>query len=458
MMHAVDSQTTKDSPHDIGASTIRVHELRLVFAPGKAARTALVLGDPLVTIGREGGGATFALPDRHASREHAAVSGEGGAWTIEDRGSHNGTFVDGMRVERAPLRPGAVVRIGGCVLVYLERDHAIDDDPAAERLLGPSHAMRVVRREARLVAREQTPVLVTGETGCGKELVAAEIHRLSGRAGKLVPVNCAAVAPMLAESELFGHVAGAFTGATRAAEGLFAAAHGGTLFLDEIGELPLDLQPKLLRALAVGEVRSVGAVSAQTYDVRIVAATNRDLDAEVLAGRFRGDLLARLAAWRIHVPPLRDRPDDILPLAKLFLRGNASKFSADAAEALLLHRWPYNVRELEQVIASAMVRGAADARTERTIRAEHLPLPLATPLRGRRPAVTRELADDKRRLAMIDREATPGADDLRFVLAHFEGNVSEVARFFGRTRKQIYRWAGAHDIDLAAARPDEDDA
>ncbi|HVQ26575.1 MAG TPA: sigma 54-interacting transcriptional regulator [Planctomycetota bacterium] len=438
---------------------MRVCQLRLVFAPARSDRTTVVLGKRPTALGREGRGPdVFVLPDRHVSRLHATVSYDPASdgWIFEDKGSHNGSFVDGKRVQTAVLRHGSIVRVGACVLLMLDHNVSVEDDSPSNFLFGPSNAMQHVRREVQLVARQRSPVLILGETGSGKELVAAEIHRLSGRKGNLVPVNCAAVAANLAESELFGHVAGAFTGATRSASGLFVAAEGGTLLLDEVGELPLELQPKLLRALALGEIRPVGATAATGVDVRIIAATNRDLDGEVKAGHFRADLLARLAAWRIEVPPLRARPEDVLPLARLFLERatGPARLSADSAEALLLYDWPYNVRELEQLIAGAVVRANADARAhgERVLRVEHLPQALGAPLRARSTPVIAASASTPPLSAIVARDAAPSAEELALALRHYDGNVSQVARFFGRTRKQIYRWASALGVDIDETR------
>jgi anaerobic nitric oxide reductase transcription regulator len=263
------------------------------------------------------------------------------------------------------------VRIGPVLFVCEDALVTSADDGGRSPMVGHSAALRRVRADCETVGPSLVPVLIEGETGTGKELVAAELHRASGRTGPFVPVNCAAIPGGLAESELFGHAVGAFTGAVARHDGLFAAALHGTLFLDEIGEMPADVQAKLLRALAVQEIRPVGSSHPVRVDVRIVAATNRTLEDEVASGRFRADLLARLAGWRIQVPPLRDRREDILVLAELFLGREEERFklTSHAAEALLLHRWRHNVRELEQVMAAAAVRAA----TAGMIRLEHLP-------------------------------------------------------------------------------------
>ncbi len=234
-------------------------------------------------------------------------------------------------------------------------------------LIGNGPAMTRLREEIDLMARSEFPVLVTGDTGTGKEIVVRLLHAQSSRSEQpLVYMNCAALPEAIAESELFGHTKGAFTGAERDRLGKFRVADGASLFLDEIGELPLHVQPKLLRALQNGEVQCVGADKTVNVDVRIFAATNRDLDAEVAAGRFRADLLHRLDVCRITLPPLRDHQEDIPHLAGHFadrarrrLGTGPIRFSADAQRVLLEGAWPGNVRELENVISRSLLRASA---------------------------------------------------------------------------------------------------
>jgi DNA-binding NtrC family response regulator len=212
------------------------------------------------------------------------------------------------------------------------------------------------------LAPSEVPVLITGETGTGKELVAQHIHQLSGRKGPFLAVNCGAISDHLAESELFGHEAGSFTGASGRREGWFEAANGGTLFLDEIGDLPLSMQVKLLRVLEEREVVRIGSRKSIPVDVRLVAATNTDLEHAVSAGRFRSDLLYRLNIAQARVPPLRERPEDVLPLAQHFLRSHSERkgiaspqLSPEAREALSSYTWPGNIRELRNVIHFALL-------------------------------------------------------------------------------------------------------
>jgi DNA-binding NtrC family response regulator len=237
-------------------------------------------------------------------------------------------------------------------------------DPASRHLLSYIEKL----------APSEVPVLIIGETGTGKELVARHIHQLSGRTGPFLAVNCGAISDHLAESELFGHEAGSFTGAVGRREGWFEAADGGTLFLDEIGDLPLAMQVKLLRVLQEREVVRIGSRKPIAVDVRLVAATNVDLEHAVSAGRFRLDLLYRLNIAPARLPPLRERPGDVLPLAQHFLRTYSQRMnipvpdlSSSAVDALRRHAWPGNIRELENVIHFALLISSAEE-----IRPEHL--------------------------------------------------------------------------------------
>jgi len=223
-------------------------------------------------------------------------------------------------------------------------------------LTGNSPHLQHVRKQIKDLGAMRVPVLITGESGTGKEIVAHGIHRAGPRAAKtFVAVNCAALSPSLIESELFGHVQGAFTGAAKTKHGFFEVAHGGTLFLDEVGELPLDLQSKLLRVLDNGEFVRVGETSPRKTDVRIVSATNRDLEAMIKGGRFRGDLYYRLKGGSIILDPLRNRTEDIVPLVHLFL-GDGYTITPQALKLMTMHQWPGNTRELRMACATAKVR------------------------------------------------------------------------------------------------------
>jgi DNA-binding NtrC family response regulator len=310
------------------------------------------------------------LEDDTVSRYHCKIIQDDTGYVLVDNHSTNGTFINKVRVREGFLKPGCTVAAGQSVLKFNAREEEVQIVPSRAdrcgRLIGGNAKMREIYSIIEKIAPTATTVVIDGETGTGKEVVAQTIHDLSPRSkGELVVFDCGAVPPNLIESELFGHEKGSFTGAMMTRTGLFEQADGGTLFLDELGELPLDLQPKLLRALEQREVRRVGAAKAQKVDVRIIAATNRNLEDEVRAGRFRQDLFYRLSVVRLHLPALRDRPDDIPVLVQSFLdngsynRGPGGQqrvrgISREALAALQAYAWPGNVRELVNVIERAV--------------------------------------------------------------------------------------------------------
>src|SRR5882724_11348127 len=286
------------------------------------------------------------LGDDTVSRYHCKITQEDNGYVLLDQRSTNGTFINKVRIREAFVKPGSIVSVGQSQLRCNAR-------------------VREIYTIIEKIAPTATTVVIDGETGTGKEVVAQAIHTLSPRnSGEFVVFDCGAVPPNLIESELFGHEKGSFTGAVMTRQGLFEQADGGTLFLDELGELPLDLQPKLLRALEQREVRRVGSAKAAKVDVRIIAATNRNLEDEVRAGRFRQDLFYRLSVVRLHLPSLRDRADDIPLLIQHFLETGhynrkpsapkVSGVSREALSALQSYPWPGNVRELVNVVERAV--------------------------------------------------------------------------------------------------------
>lgn len=301
------------------------------------------------------------MDSRFASGVHAELFVRDRHWWVRDLGSKNGTFVDEVRVMEAELTGAATLRIGD-QRVGLE---APADDLSAELLIGDSLAMRRLRATLQRVAPNAAPVLLLGESGTGKELLAHALHSLSRRSGPFIAVNCGALTGTLFESELFGHARGAYTGAADDRPGAFASAAGGTLFLDEIGELPLPLQPKLLRALEGNQVRALGNDATRVLDVRVIAATHHSLEAAVNAGAFRADLYHRLSVLTITAPPLRDRGDDIDVLSDHFLSTLAAPerrytLTDDARAALRRHPFTGNVRELKNALMRGMVLAEGD--------------------------------------------------------------------------------------------------
>lgn len=313
-------------------------------------------------------------------------------------------------------------------LAQLERQ--IVEKFSFEAILGSSHAIREAVELARKVAATDATVLITGETGTGKEVFAQAIHQNSARAKRsFVAVNCSAFSKELLESELFGHCAGAFTGAIKDKKGLFEEASEGTVFLDEIGEMAFDLQAKLLRVIESGEFIKVGETRPTTVDVRIVAATNRDLKREIAEGRFREDLYYRLSVFRLHLPPLRERPEDIEAYVRMFAGGFAAKMGRrvehidpEYLNRLRLHDWPGNVRELRNVVERSLIMA-----TGNTLRASDLPLEL------QRAAASGPSAGDALDLASVERE------HIARVLRRTGGNKTRAAALLGIGVTTLYR-------------------
>ncbi len=334
------------------------------------------------------------LTDRAVSRVHCELRLKSGAVQIVDAGSTNGTFVEGVRIADADLAPGGVFRVG-TTSIRIEAANsptrvAISSSDHFGDLLGASLAMRRVYAVLERLAATDTTALIHGETGTGKELAARAVHEASRRAkGAFVTVDCGAIAESLIESELFGHVRGAFSGAHAERRGLFEEANGGTLFLDEIAELPLALQPKLLRALESREVRRLGANTSRAIDVRILAATHRSLAQSVNEGTFREDLYYRLAVVEVELPPLRARRGDVETIAQRFYERFAATDEAmpsELATAIKSRSWTGNVRELRNFVERTITLGtiadhpaqggarAAEAQASDALVPTHLPL------------------------------------------------------------------------------------
>jgi DNA-binding NtrC family response regulator len=381
------------------------------------------------------------------SRRHATIAAVGGRLLVRDLGSRNGTFLGGARLVQAEVPLGAVLTVGNSTLALQPRWYVREVAPSRARrfgdLIGESVAMREVFAILERVAPTDVTVLVEGESGTGKELVARSIHAGSARAAApYVVFDCGSVPRELAESELFGHKRGSFTGATASRAGAFARADGGTICLDEIGELPLDLQPKLLRVLETSEVRAVGDDEPRKVDVRVVAATNRDLAAEARSGRFRADLLYRLEVVRLRLPPLRARPDDIPGLVAHLLDGKLPAGDVVAGENLRRlsgYSWPGNVRELRNALQRAVALGRQPGRPPSSFGDLVFNLGPA----GSAPAtIGRELPGVSSPLPYKEAKAQLVAGFERAyveaLLERHHGNVSQAAAAAGLSRKHLY--------------------
>jgi DNA-binding NtrC family response regulator len=375
--------------------------------------------------------------DRTVSRFHCEVfvDRDGRAW-VKDLGSRNGTRVNGVRVREAELQEGMVLRVGQLELVFtpLAERNELPVAPVTSfgTLVGSSVPLRTAFAQLAKAAAKDVTVLLTGESGTGKSEAAELLHEQSGRAGKpLRVVDCAAVPANLLESELFGHERGAFTGAIQRRVGVFEEAEGGTVFLDEVGELPLELQPKLLRVLEAREVRRLGANRYLPVDVRVVAATNRDLRAEVNVGRFRPDLYFRLAVLTVRLPPLRERPGDIPLIAKqllgrLTLDEETRRALAEPAflSRLQLSPWPGNVRELRNHLERCAALQEALQPASEDPSPQHL------------DALDVSIPFSEARRRLLD---TFEQGYVRALLDRHDGNVSRAAATAGVDRAHLHR-------------------
>lgn len=402
-------------------------------ADGSEART--------LVIGR-GTESTICLPHSSVSRKHAVIYLSAPA-EIEDLGSANGTRIDGSPVlpgTKAPLPIGAVLEVGDVRAILRPIE-----------IGGPSK-MDEVRDTVDRIAPSDISVVIYGETGAGKEVLAEEIHNKSRRAsGPFLRLNCAALAPNLLESELFGYERGAFTGANQSKPGLFESAEGGTVLLDEIGELPLATQPKLLRVLESREAQRIGALRPRPVDVRFLCATHRDLEVMTVLGQFRQDLLFRLSGITVQLPPLRDRSGEIPALVQTLLQDagvRAGKpglaITRDALALLLAYRWPGNIRELKNVLERAVLLATDRIDIQhivfnRTARASD-----AQRVEGRAVAVSAPPAPVDPLAATDMNPATPAAsendaerDKILSALERFGGNQTEAAKFLGITRRML---------------------
>jgi len=456
-----------ESEQDVTSRVAPAHTMRIwsvvlavIDGPSRGARAAV--GSEIARIGTADGN-DLVLADRTVSRFHCELLVRGNTILIRDCGSTNGTLIDGVRVREAEIPPGTLVRIGGSAFrVELGDEPAFVEVSSRTQfgeLVGASVEMRRIYAILERLALTDATVLVQGETGTGKDVLARSLHAASPRAAQpFIAVDCGAIPEHLVESELFGHVRGAFTGATSDRKGVFEEADGGTLFLDEIGEMPVALQPKLLRAIESRSIRRVGGGSARTVNVRIIAATNRSLASSINEGSFREDLYYRLAVVELRLPPLRARRDDIPVLATHFFRkfaGEQVVLPGELMAVLVGRGWPGNVRELKNYIERSVSLGtylprSADASSMLIPPATGAPVPPGTiesyvalhlPLKEARHAWTKsfELVYVRAMLKMVG------------------GNVTRAAERAGVSRRFLQRMVARLGIRSSEAPVDPDD-
>lgn len=435
---------------DSGEHKLELQKYRLTIGDGKNKGESHTFESRKVTIGSSPDN-HIVLDDAAVSRVHAIIEVEDKGYLLRDLDSKNGTMVNGLRVKEVYLENNVAFQIGNTTIEFMTTGESAEVVFSGKErfgnMLGKSLAMREIFSLLERVAPTDYTVLVEGESGTGKELVAEAIHMHSNRSnGPFIVVDCSAIARELIESELFGHVKGAFTGAVGARKGAFEAARGGTLFLDELGELPLDLQPKLLRALENRQIKPVGSNQTIKTDVRIVAATNRTLLQEVKEGNFREDLYYRFAVIKVALPPLRERAEDIGLLVEAFLqkaKKMAQRTDVDISyktmEKLKRHKWPGNVRELKNFIERAVLLAQGDTIETKFLNTNELHEP--------DEASIEQAASPMAQLA-ID-ENLPFKDAKNRLIEEFEkaywssllertaGNVSKAARIAGVHRKSV---------------------
>jgi len=461
------------------AMQIRRCRLQVLSGPDKGAQVEVE--STWIRVGAQTG-CDLVLTDRLVSGHHFEILLDEAGYRLRDLDSTNGTFVAGHRVRDVYLNPGTVIYVGESRLRFDPLDESVSVDLSTRdrfgEMVGSSVVMRALFAKLERIAPTDASVLITGETGTGKELVAEAVHHHSLRAsGPFVVVDCGSIPDNLIASELFGHERGAFTGAVSTYAGAFERAHGGTIFLDEIGELPLELQPNLLGVLERRQVRRLGSSKPVPVDIRVVAATNRDLASEMNRGSFRSDLFYRLAVVQVRVPALRERPEDIPVLAQHFAEllgaasGVSSHLSRETLESLRHHPFPGNVRELRNVIERSLVLAEAGVPFD----------PMAVTAAGQ--LSSGEPAQDATPAAMSAAAAAAGGDTLAFevddevpyriakqrlvsefdarylkkLLVRHGGNVSRAARAAGLDRMTVHKMLQRVGLGGWRGRPLDDD-
>jgi DNA-binding NtrC family response regulator len=417
-----------------GRPAIAVRKMEVVVLDGADRGSVATITEQGTRIGTAPS-AHLRLSDPTVSRVHCQLFLRKGGVTVRDAGSTNGTWYSGARVREADLAPDATLKLGGTTVRVRGDDEpveiAISERDHFDEVVGASVPMRHVYAILERVSPTDATILIQGDTGTGKELVARAIHRASRRAaGPFVAVDCGAIAPNVIESELFGHVRGAFSGAVSDRKGLFEEAEGGTLFLDEIGELPLALQAKLLRTLETREIRRVGSNATRRIDVRLLAATNRSLAESVNDGSFREELYYRLAVVEVRLPPLHARREDIPVLAQRFyeqLTTEERPIPPDLVSTLMTRTWPGNVRELRNFVERCVSLGWEERA------ASSAPQALAPGLEAFIPVHMRLREAREAWMAAFE------AGYARGVLARTGGNVTRAAALAGVSRRFLQR-------------------
>ncbi|MBN2497032.1 MAG: sigma 54-dependent Fis family transcriptional regulator [Deltaproteobacteria bacterium] len=408
--------------------------------PLMEGETICIGADPAVDL---------ALVDPTVSGRHLLLRRQADGIWVQDQDSTNGTRFQGSRVKEMLLGLGARLQLGNTAIQIVPEAQRLSPEPAEQHeffgVLGCSRRMREIFATLENAAKTELTILIQGETGTGKEALAEAIHRASGRAhGPFVVVDCTAIAPNLIESELFGHSKGAFTGASSSRQGAFQQAQGGTVFVDEIGELPLEMQPKLLRVLERKQVKPLGSESTRELDIRLVAATNRDLKTEVEAGRFREDLYYRLAVISLEVPPLRDRLEDLPALIAFFVQRFTDgqielDIDASALARLHGHGFPGNVRELRNAVERAV------ALTSRPFGLDGFLLELYRGLGlDSSSRVRKQLSFGQAKSEVVDAFERKYLSEL---VARHRGNVSKAAREARMDRHHLRDLLRKHGID-----------
>jgi two-component system, NtrC family, response regulator GlrR len=428
------------------ARSMLLHQPQLRWVDSVGSHSYLVQGRRMIGSADD---CDIIVRDGEVSRLHASLEvTSDGAW-VRDLGSRNGTFVNGVRVREAQVPDGGCVHLGSCDLWLFYNQNAAELELWPFERFGPlwgrSARMRELFAQLYRVALLDSTVLVLGETGTGKELVARAIHEASPRVDKpFVVVDCGALAESLLEVELFGNAKGAYTGAMGARAGAIESADGGTVFLDEIGEMPLSMQPKLLRALEGRMVRRVGETQYRSVNVRFIAATHRDLASMVNLGTFREDLYFRLSVVPLTVPPLRDRLDDIpLLVEKLLPPGAQDVVTPDLLRELRQRPWAGNVRELRNFVERALALGVRGALNLAGVRREEKGGPLAPASEGALPGVNADEPFKLIRDRWLDHlELTY----LRTMIERHKRDTSAIAQASGLDRSYVYRLMRKHEL------------